>query len=137
MNQKQLRIVGFAIVAVMVAGIIASLGGCEASRTQRIVEAEAKTLLSNTVDKVASPQVVKDAWGRDLEYTVDRNEEAILVTVRSSGADGKFGTTDDIGSMARDYNTSRAIGRWAASKAKELTKGIWDGLKDESVFKED
>lgn len=78
----------------------------------------------------------QDRYGNLYVYTyqIGPDGEYREATVRSLGADAVPNTDDDIVVSKRDYNKSKLIGEYAAQRAKELGKGIIDGLTDKSKF---
>jgi len=135
------------IAAVVFVGVYYYLKVMSIKKTEQLVRGNAMLLLHQVQNQeikldLASdkPQIVggatKDAWGRNLIYSVTLEPEVLVVDVTSNGPDGIAGTGDDITAQRTDYNKSRIVGKWIGSKLKQAGDGVIEGVIGKSTFDE-
>jgi len=96
-------------------------------KTEKIVRVESRALAEN-----ADTPVAKDAWGNELRYNVNKDDNHAIYTVVSSGRDELFGTRDDIQFTSYHFiNPAKMVGKWSGNQFREFGSGFIEGFKNE------
>jgi hypothetical protein len=79
---------------------------------------------------------IQDWWKTEIciKREVAQDNMAIGYMAISAGKDKTFNTNDDIAVIKIDLNKSKMIGKWAGSRAKEVAKGLREGIFTKNKF---
>ena len=102
------------------------------TKTTKIVTSLAKIHMDDK-ENVATLNEV-DAWGKPLHFIRHATDTSVSQTIISAGADGEFGSADDISYQDVDLNKSRLVGKWIGSRTKEFVKGLRESDTEPSRF---
>ncbi len=106
--------------------------------TKSRVEKAAKIARSQDLQTDYCFENIQDWWAKPIciKREVAKDKMAIVYMAISAGRDSLFDTNDDYVSVKTDLNKSKMIGKWAGKRAKEITKGLREGIFTKSKFED-
>ncbi len=132
-NEKQILAIGLFILAII---IIFGYIFVQKIVTEDQLEQAAKIARSQDLQTGYCFDAIQDWWGTNIciKREVAQDGMAVEYMAVSAGKDKSFDTNDDMTVVKIDLNKSKILGKWAGKRAKEVTKGLQEGIFTKSKF---